>query len=427
MPGGTSTSEVGLRRRSSDLVPAVTVDLALSPDRLAEANREVDEALRGADMPADIAIIISILLGEIAAGMRGTRAPHMLRLEAAAPERRLARLSAPAGTPGWPPSSSRVGLLLDNLATRWGTVHENGESLLWLQLPPAETGAGTGAASALARALPQLRTVRNYGEVAAVLADVVAPRIGAVWASLGISGADGVRIVDSEGIRLTDPTLPFDAELPITAVCRTGRAILHATPAEVAEEFPRLHARMAGAKLQSLAHVPATMPHRTVAAVCFGWPAAGQAERYHWLLTVLADLVAEAVVRIGAQGDGTQKGTQSSGDQARMVRSGRVELDLAARSVRTTGRPTPVVLTGREFAVLLQLLRHAGTPQPRSALLEHVWGNTRTDTSVVDVTMSRLRRKLELPELMTVKDVGYVFDPDRGSANDGRPRPSSVR
>jgi hypothetical protein len=41
--------------------------------------------------------------------------------------------------------------------------------------------------------------------------------------------------------------------------------------------------------------------------------------------------------------------------------------------------------------------------------------------------MYRLRRKLELPELMTVKDVGYVFDPDRGSANDGRPRPPSVR
>jgi hypothetical protein len=172
---------------------------------------------------------------------------------------------------------------------------------------------------------------------------------------------------------------------------------------------------MVGARLQSLAHVPAPANHKTaVAVLCFGWTAADQGARYRWLLTVLADLVAEAVTRIRAQEEAAQRATP--GEHARLLRSGRVELDLAARTVRITGRPAPVVLTGREFAVMLHLLRNAGTPQSRAALLAHVWGEPRADTSVVDVTMSRLRRKLELPELITVKDVGYMFDPERGAA-----------
>jgi hypothetical protein len=359
-----------------------------------------------------MAIIISILLAEFAHAMPATRAPHPLRLEVAAPDTRIAGLTAPAGTPGWPPSSPRVRTLLDHLAARWGTVHENGESLLWVQLPP--TATATGAASALERAITQLRQTSSYGQVAAVLADVVAPRLGATWTSFGLNTSDGVKLVDNDGVR-ANPPLPLDADLPITAACRTGRPILHATPADVAAQYQRMHARMAGARLQSLAHVPAGAGHKTVAVLCLGWTAAGQSERFGWVLTVLADLVADAVTRIRAQDEAAQRAASTQSEHARHLRSGRVELDLADRSVRITGRPAPVVLTGREFAVMLQLLRHAGTPQPRAALLAQVWGPARTDTSVVDVTMSRLRRKLELPELITVKDVGYVFDPARGA------------
>jgi hypothetical protein len=410
---GTGTQAPGSRRLSVDFEPVVTLDLALTRAGLAESAREVDTALLQAGMRPDLPIIVSMLLAETGTAMPRERDPRGIRLEVAEPEQGLAALSAPARTPGWPPSSPRVRLLLDHLAARWGTVHENGDAVLWLQLPPVGAGTNAAQASALARAMTQLGSARTYGEVATVLAEVVGPRIDAAWTSLGVCAPDGVRIVAPEGTGTADTALPLDAPLPVTAVARTGRPLVHTSQAVVAAEFPRLHARMVGARLQALAHLPGTNAGRTAAVLCFGWTDAGQVARQRWLLTVLADLVAEAVTRIRTQDEAAQRTNQ--GEHARLLRSGRVELDLAARTVRITGRPAPVVLTGREFAVMLQLLRSAGTPQPRAALLAQVWGPARTDTSVVDVTMSRLRRKLELPELITVKDVGYVFDPARGA------------
>jgi DNA-binding winged helix-turn-helix (wHTH) protein len=222
-----------------------------------------------------------------------------------------------------------------------------------------------------------------------------------------------VRIVVPEAAGGRDTAVPHDAGLPVTEVCRTGRAFVHTSQAQVAREFPRLHPRMVGAGLQSLAHIPATYVGRTTAVLCFGWTDSTQAERHRWLLTVLADLVGEAVARLGspraAAPDGGQDRRKS---QARGLTVGRVEVDIAARTAHVRGRPA-VVLTGREFALLLQLMRSTGTVQSRPELLAQVWGPSRTDTAVVDVTMSRLRRKLDLPELVTVPNLGYMFDPDQ--------------
>jgi DNA-binding winged helix-turn-helix (wHTH) protein len=278
-------------------------------------------------------------------------------------------------------------------------------------------------ASALARAMTQLATARTFGEVAGVLDGTVAPRIDATWSALGVCAPDGVRMVAAANSGTPDTALPLDAELPVAAVSRNGRPLIHTSQAEIALKFPRLHARMVGARLQSLAHLPATAGGRTAAVLCFGWTDSTQAHRHRWLLTVLADLIGEAVARIGAPSAAApdQRPERRKSD-ARGLQVGRVEVDIAARSVHIRGRLAPVVLGGREFAVLLQLLRSPGTVQQRRDLLERVWGPSRTDTSVVDVTMSRLRRKLDLREIVTVPNEGYLFDPDRGEAGEGRTR-----
>jgi two-component system, OmpR family, response regulator len=92
------------------------------------------------------------------------------------------------------------------------------------------------------------------------------------------------------------------------------------------------------------------------------------------------------------------------------LRLGELLIDHVARRVTRAGRV--IGLLPREYALLLHLLRHAGTTVPRSALLEAVWG-LRFDpgTNVVAVHVSRLRAKLDRgyarPMLVTDKGVGY--------------------
>lgn len=72
-------------------------------------------------------------------------------------------------------------------------------------------------------------------------------------------------------------------------------------------------------------------------------------------------------------------------------------------------------MTAREVAILRWLYRHRPRPVPRSELLEKIWGlppSLRTRT--VDMTISNLRRKIELPPrppriVVTVKRRGYAW------------------
>jgi two-component system copper resistance phosphate regulon response regulator CusR len=69
-------------------------------------------------------------------------------------------------------------------------------------------------------------------------------------------------------------------------------------------------------------------------------------------------------------------------------------------------------LPGKEFALLEYLMRNAGQVMARQQLLDAVWGiNFDTESNVVDVYVSYLRRKLDLdgsPSVIeTVRGVGY--------------------
>jgi len=95
------------------------------------------------------------------------------------------------------------------------------------------------------------------------------------------------------------------------------------------------------------------------------------------------------------------------------VRSGRLEVDPAARRVRTDGRE--VDLTVREFDLLAFFVSHPGRAFSRAELLEQVWGWSFGDLSIITVYVRRLRDKVEQDpaspaQLQTVWGVGYRWE-----------------
>jgi two-component system response regulator ResD len=95
------------------------------------------------------------------------------------------------------------------------------------------------------------------------------------------------------------------------------------------------------------------------------------------------------------------------------VRSGRLEVDVAARRARSDGRE--LELTVREFDLLAFLVCHPGRAFTRAELLEQVWGWSFGDLSTITVYVRRLRDKVELEpaapsHLQTVWGVGYRWE-----------------
>ena len=80
-------------------------------------------------------------------------------------------------------------------------------------------------------------------------------------------------------------------------------------------------------------------------------------------------------------------------DEPRVLVAGPVRLDLWSRRVTVSDRD--VTLTGREFALLETLIRHAGRVLSREQLLSHAWGyDFDPSTNLVNVYVSTLRKKL---------------------------------
>jgi len=100
-------------------------------------------------------------------------------------------------------------------------------------------------------------------------------------------------------------------------------------------------------------------------------------------------------------------------------RAGTLEVDEAKHHVAVKGGP--VELAPKEFGLLCALMRANGRVLSREQLLEGVWGYTSAaeiESRTVDVHVRRLREKLgpEARRIVTVKAVGYRFDPEEGEA-----------
>jgi two-component system OmpR family response regulator len=87
-----------------------------------------------------------------------------------------------------------------------------------------------------------------------------------------------------------------------------------------------------------------------------------------------------------------------------------LELDLLSRSVKRAGES--IELQPREFKLLEYLMRHAGQVVTRTMLLEAVWDfHFDPQTNVIDVHISRLRRKIDkgfdAALIHTIRGAGY--------------------
>jgi two-component system, OmpR family, response regulator len=87
-----------------------------------------------------------------------------------------------------------------------------------------------------------------------------------------------------------------------------------------------------------------------------------------------------------------------------------LRLDLVARRAQRNGRE--IELLPREYRILEYLMRNAGKPVTRMMLLNHVWDyQFEPQANVVDVHISRLRRKIDLPGarplIETIRGEGY--------------------
>lgn len=99
---------------------------------------------------------------------------------------------------------------------------------------------------------------------------------------------------------------------------------------------------------------------------------------------------------------------------SRRVPLGPLTVDLNRRQVLDGS--DPLTLSGREFELLVRLMKAAGEVVERAELIRDIWGADQGSEAVLDATVHRLRRKLDekLPDrdlVATVRGVGYRLEP----------------
>ena len=99
-----------------------------------------------------------------------------------------------------------------------------------------------------------------------------------------------------------------------------------------------------------------------------------------------------------------------------LLRVGPLELDLLSRTASRTGRD--LELLSRELDILEYMVRRTGRTVTRSMLLQDVWGyRFEPRSNVVDVHMSKLRRKVDRPDdeplIRNIRGEGYRIDGPR--------------
>ena len=96
------------------------------------------------------------------------------------------------------------------------------------------------------------------------------------------------------------------------------------------------------------------------------------------------------------------------GDKGRLLQSGSLKLDTAARRVFLAEQEVP--LKNKEYELLLFFMRNAGMVFDRETLYERVWGlEAMGDSATVAVHINRLREKLGEGVIQTVRGAGYRF------------------
>jgi DNA-binding response OmpR family regulator len=123
-----------------------------------------------------------------------------------------------------------------------------------------------------------------------------------------------------------------------------------------------------------------------------------------------------AVLRRSRPKDG--RSTEPSGRKG--LQFGPLRIDPIAREIEVDNQL--IELTAKEFDLILFLASSPRQVFSRQQLLEHVWSSSREwqDEATVTEHIRRVRRKIEADSerpqwIMTVRGVGYRFEPDGGA------------
>jgi two-component system OmpR family response regulator len=99
---------------------------------------------------------------------------------------------------------------------------------------------------------------------------------------------------------------------------------------------------------------------------------------------------------------------RSTGNASNLISVGNIEIDLASKSVKESGKL--VELTAREYSMLELLAVHAGKLVSRTMIYNHIF-DEQDDTlsNLVDVHISHLRKKLGKDLIETRRGQGYIL------------------
>ena len=106
---------------------------------------------------------------------------------------------------------------------------------------------------------------------------------------------------------------------------------------------------------------------------------------------------------------------RSAGHATSEISCGALMLDT--KSARVTVDGSAVKLTSLEFRLLAYLLHHKGKVVSRTELVEHLYDQDfDRDSNTIEVIVGRLRKKLGIDVLHTVRGMGYcVSEPDNAA------------
>ncbi len=89
---------------------------------------------------------------------------------------------------------------------------------------------------------------------------------------------------------------------------------------------------------------------------------------------------------------------------------GSVRLDTRTGRVSVDGNP--IKLTSHEYRLLAYLMHHTGRVVSRTELVEHLYDQDfDRDSNTIEVFVGRIRKKLDVDIIQTVRGLGYLLTP----------------
>jgi two-component system OmpR family response regulator len=106
---------------------------------------------------------------------------------------------------------------------------------------------------------------------------------------------------------------------------------------------------------------------------------------------------------------------RSAGHAQSELTCGPVTLDTRTGRVSVSGNP--VKMTSHEYRLLAYLMHHTGRVVSRTELVEHLYDQDfDRDSNTIEVFVGRIRKKLDVDIIQTVRGLGYLLTPPAASS-----------